>query len=299
MNKNKNPAGLRLQQALQTESPLAVVGAINAYNALLAKKAGFKALYLSGAGVANASFGLPNFGMTTLDNVLEDTWRITSISDLPLIVDADTGFNDPAHASKSISTAGAAAMQIDDLAENKVSSNRTDKVLISTQDMQQRVGAALSGRTHKEFAIIARTDAYEVEGLDAAIERANAYIQAGADMIFAEALTDIDEYRKFTKSVEVPVIANITEFGKTPLFNLGALGSAGVKLVLYPLTAFRAMNKAALDTYVALRKRGTQDGLLDTLEVPDLLCEIINYPQYEQSTDDGDTSSIDDKHTGQ
>ena len=286
MSEKKVPAGQRLQLAMEAENPLAVVGAINAYSALQAKKAGFNALYLSGAGVAHASFGLPDLGMTTLDNVLEDTWRLTSISDLPLIVDADTGFSDPAHASKSISTAGAAAMQIEDQVEDKRSSQRPGKVLVSVQEMQQRIEAATSGRTHKEFSIIAKTDAYTAEGLDAAIERANGYIQAGADMIFADALTDIDEYRKFAKSVEVPVIANINEFGNTPLFNLGALGAAGVKMVLYPLTAFRAMNKAALDTYIALRKRGTQDGLLDTLQSPDLLYETINYPYYERSVDD-------------
>lgn len=286
MSEKKDLAGQRLHQAMQSETPLAVVGAINAYNALLAKKAGFKAIYLSGAGVANASFGLPDLGMTTLDNVLEDTWRITSISDLPLIVDADTGFSDPAHSSKSISTAGAAAMQIDDVAEENGSGDQAENILIAVDEMQQRVAAAVSGRTHKEFSIIARTDAYTVEGLEAAVDRAKAYIQAGADMIFADALTDIDEYRTFAKSVDVPIIANINEFGNTPLFNLGALGSAGVKMVLYPLTAFRAMNKAALDTYIAIRKRGTQDGLLDTLQSPDVLYEIINYPQYEELFDE-------------
>jgi len=286
MEKDTQPAGIRLHQALDAEKPLAVVGAVNAYCALLAKKAGFKALYLSGAGVANASFGLPDLGMTTLDNVLEDTWRITSISELPLIVDGDTGFSDPAHSSKSLSTAGAAGMQIEDQVEDKRCGHRPGKVLVSTHEMQERVKAAVSGRTYKEFAIIARTDAYSGEGLDHAIDRAKAYIDAGADMIFAEALTDIDEYRKFCGAIDVPVIANITEFGNTPLFNMGALGSAGVKLVLYPLTAFRAMNKAALDTYVALRKRRTQESLLNTFESRDELYDILNYHQYEQALDE-------------
>jgi len=293
MEKQKEPAGQRLQQALETEKPLAVVGAVNAYCALLAKKAGFNALYLSGAGVANASFGLPDLGMTTLDNVLEDTWRITSISDLPLVVDADTGFNDPAHTSKSLDTAGAAAMQIEDQIEDKRCGHRPGKVLVSTEEMQQRVKAAVAGRNNKDFAIIARTDAYAVEGLDASIDRAKAYIEAGADMIFAEALTDIDEYRKFANSIGVPVVANLTEYGKTPLFNLGALGTAGVRMAIYPLTAFRAMSKAALDTYVALRKRRTQESLLDTFQNRDELYEILNYHQYEQALDEklGDSST--------
>lgn len=280
------PAGIRLQEAMQAENPLAVVGAINAYNALLAKKAGFKSLYLSGAGVANASFGLPDLGMTTLDNVLEDTWRITSISDLPLIVDADTGFSDPAHASKSIDTAGAAAMQIEDQVEDKRCGHRPGKVLVTTQQMQDRVKAAVAGRTHKEFAIIARTDAFAEEGLEAAIERAKAYIEAGADMIFAEALTDIDQYRNFSKAIDKPLIANITEFGKTPIFNKGALGAAGVKIVLYPLTAFRVMSKAAMQTYTSLRKLGNQESLLPSMQTREELYEILNYHQYEQALDE-------------
>jgi len=296
MESKKESAGKRLQLAMENEKPLAVVGAINAYCAILAKKAGFNALYLSGAGVANASFGLPDLGMTTLDNVLEDTWRITSISELPLIVDADTGFSDPAHTSKSIDTAGAAAMQIEDQVEDKRCGHRPGKVVVSAQEMQQRVKAAVAGRTHPDFAIIARTDAYAVEGLDAAIDRAKAYIEAGADMIFAEALTDIDEYRKFASSITVPVVANLTEFGKTPLFNLGALGSAGVKMAIYPLTAFRAMSKAALDTYVALRKRRTQESLLDTFQNRDALYEILDYHRYEQALDEklADSSRNDD-----
>lgn len=282
----KTPAGIRLQQTMEKESPLAVVGAINAFNALLAQKAGFNALYLSGAGVANASFGLPDLGMTTLDNVMEDTWRITSITDLPLIVDADTGFDDPSHTSKSLETAGAAAMQIEDQVADKRCGHRPNKVLVSADEMQQRIKASIAGRTYDEFAIIARTDAYAGEGLDAAIDRAKAYIEAGADMIFAEALTDIDEYRAFTKAIDKPLIANITEFGKTPLFNKGALGAAGVAIVLYPLTAFRAMSKAALETYTALRKMGNQESLLSNMQTRDELYEILNYHKYEQEQDE-------------
>lgn len=283
---NKTAAGLRLQQAMEKESPLAVVGAINAYNALLAKKAGFNALYLSGAGVANASFGLPDLGMTTLDNVMEDAWRITSISDLPLIVDADTGFDDPAHTAKSLATAGAAAMQIEDQIADKRQNQGSNKTLVSIEEMQQRIKAAASGKTHSEFAIIARTDAFTNEGLDTTIDRAKAYIEAGADMIFAEAMTDIDHYRNFTKAIDKPLIANLNEFGKTPLFNKGALGAAGVKIVLYPLTAFRAMSKTALETYVALRKNGTQESLLPNMQPRDELYEILNYPQYQQGLDE-------------
>lgn len=286
MTENKIPAGQRLQHAMQQESPLAVVGAINAFNALLAQQAGFNALYLSGAGVANASFGLPDLGLTTLDNVLEDTWRITSISEAPLIVDADTGFADPAHAAKSLVTAGAAAMQIEDQVEDKRCGHRPNKVLVSIDEMQQRVKAAVAGRSYDEFAIIARTDAYAGEGLEAAIDRAKAYIEAGADMVFAEALTDIDEYRAFAKAINKPLVANITEFGKTPLFNKGALGAAGVAIVLYPLTAFRAMSKAALETYTALRKLGNQDSLLPTMQTRDELYEILDYHKYEREVDE-------------
>jgi methylisocitrate lyase len=286
MSNEKLSPGLRLKQAMQSEKPLAVVGTINAYSALLAQEAGFNAIYLSGAGVANASFGLPDLGITTLDNVLEDTRRITAISDLPLIVDADTGFTNVALTTTSLIDAGAAAMQIEDQVEDKRCGHRPGKVLVTPQEMQSRIKAAVSARTDKDFSIIARTDAYAVEGLDAAMERANDYITAGADMIFAEALTDIDEYRAFAKSIGVPLIANITEFGKTPLFNQGPLASAGVQVALYPLTAFRAMSQAALNTYKALRKNGTQSGFVDDLQTRDELYNILNYKQYEQAVDE-------------
>jgi len=277
--------GERLLQALQTENPLAVVGTINAYCALLAQKAGFNAIYLSGAGVANASFGMPDLGITTLENVSEDVFRITSITDLPLIVDADTGFTDPARTAQVLNEAGAAAIQLEDQVEDKRCGHRPGKVLVSTQEMQQRIKAAIKGRDDPNFAIIARTDALAVEGLTAAIERANSYVEAGAQMIFAEALTDIDEYRQFTAEVPVPIIANITEFGKTPLYSMDDLAAAGVQVVLYPLTAFRAMSAAALDVYQTLRRERSQVTLLDRLQTRDELYEILNYHQYEQQLD--------------
>jgi len=277
--------GERLQQALQTENPLAVVGTINAYCALLAQKAGFNAIYLSGAGVANASFGMPDLGITTLENVSEDVFRITSITDLPLIVDADTGFADPARTAQVLNEAGAAAMQLEDQVEDKRCGHRPGKVLVSAQEMQQRIKAAIKGRDDPNFAIIARTDAHAVEGLNAAIDRANTYVEAGAQMIFAEALAHIDEYRQFAAEVPVPIIANITEFGKTPLYSMDELGAAGVQVVLYPLTAFRAMSAAALDVYQTLRRERSQVSLLDRLQTRDELYEILNYHQYEQQLD--------------
>jgi methylisocitrate lyase len=278
--------GQRLQRALQNEKPLAVAGAINAYCALLAQKAGFNTLYLSGAGVANASFGLPDLGMTTLDNVLEDTRRITAITQLPLIVDADTGFGDPAATAKALSGAGAAAMQIEDQVESKRCGHRPGKVLVSSAEMQERIKNAVRGKSNPDFMLIARTDAYAVEGLDAAIERASHYVSAGADIIFAEALTQLDEYDKFSRAVTVPVLANITEFGKTPLFTMDELGGVGVQLVLYPLTAFRAMSAAALDVYRTLRSERTQANLINRLQTREELYEILNYYQYEKALDD-------------
>ena len=278
--------GQRLQRALQKEKPLAVVGTINAYCALLAQQAGFNALYLSGAGVANASFGLPDLGITTLDNVLEDTRRITAITQLPLIVDADTGFSDPARTAHALIGAGAAAMQIEDQVDSKRCGHRPGKVLVSSGEMQERIKAANNGKSNPDFMIIARTDAYAVEGLDAAIERAKQYSSAGADIIFAEALTRLDEYKKFCHSVKVPVLANITEFGKTPLFNMDELGNAGVQLVLYPLTAFRAMSAAALNVYQTLKTERTQATLIDRLQTREELYEILNYYQYEKALDD-------------
>ncbi len=278
--------GRRLQHAMQNEKPLAVAGTINAYCALLAQKAGFNALYLSGAGVANASFGLPDLGLTTLENVREDTARITAITKLPLIVDADTGFGDPAATAKVLSGADAAAMQIEDQVDTKRCGHRPGKVLVPGGEMRDRIKSALRGKSNPDFMIIARTDAYTVEGLDAAIARAQQYVKAGADIIFAEALTQLDEYKTFCRSVSVPVLANITEFGKTPLYSMDELGGAGVQLVLYPLTAFRAMSAAALKVYQTLRAERSQASLIDSLQTREELYKILNYYEYEKALDD-------------
>ena len=285
MANNPSTPGQRLQNALQAEQPLAVVGTINAFCALLAQRAGFNAIYLSGAGVANASFGIPDLGMTSLDNIIEDVSRITSITELPLIADADTGFSDPAQCAQTLSKAGAAAMQIEDQVEDKRCGHRPGKVLVSSEEMQQRIKAAIQGRNDPHFMIIARTDAHSSEGLNAAIQRANYYVDAGAQMIFAEALTRIDEYKQFAAQVSVPVIANITEFGKTPLYTMDELGEAGIQAVLYPLTAFRAMSAAAQDVYETLRRERSQLSLLDKMQTRDELYDILNYHQFEQQLD--------------
>jgi len=278
--------GKRLYAALEKENPLAVVGTINAYSALLAQKAGFRAIYLSGAGVANASFGMPDLGVTTLENVSEDVFRITSVTDLPILVDADTGFDNPAMTTKSLQEAGAAGLHIEDQVDAKRCGHRPGKILVPAEEMQDRLKAATDARTDESFAIIARTDAHAVEGLDAAIERANRYIEAGADMIFAEALTRIVEFRRFSEGVSVPVLANMTEFGKTPTYTMDELGAVGVELVLYPLTAFRAMSAAALKVYQTLRMERSQATLLDQLQTRDELYEILNYHEFERNLDE-------------
>ncbi|NOZ51866.1 MAG: methylisocitrate lyase [Gammaproteobacteria bacterium] len=283
--------GKRLYAALEKENPLAVVGTINAYSALLAQKAGFRAIYLSGAGVANASFGMPDLGVTTLDNVTEDVFRITSVTDLPIIVDADTGFDNPALTTKSLLEAGAAGLHIEDQVDAKRCGHRPGKILVSAAQMQDRIKAAVDARIDSSFAIIARTDAHAVEGLDAAIERANLYIDAGADMIFAEALTRIAEFHHFSTGVSVPVLANMTEFGKTPTYTMDDLGAAGVELVLYPLTAFRAMSAAALKVYKTLRMERSQATLLEQLQSRDELYEILNYHEFERNLDEQLTST--------
>ena len=254
-------AGARLRAAVEQERPLQIVGAINAYSALLAQRAGFRAIYLSGAGVANASFGLPDLGVTSLNDVCEDVRRISAATDLPLLVDADTGwgaaFNIARTASELI-RAGAAGMHLEDQVQAKRCGHRPGKALVPANEMVDRLKAAVDGRHDESFVLMARTDAHAVEGQGAAIERAQRYVEAGADMIFAEALATLDEYRQFTQAVRVPVLANITEFGKTPLFSVQELASVGVGLVLYPLSAFRAMSKAAEAVYGAIRGAGTQ-----------------------------------------
>lgn len=282
-------AGARLRNALAQERPLQVVGTVNAYSALLAERAGFRALYLSGAGVANASFGLPDLGITSLNDVCEDVRRISSATDLPLLVDADTGWGAAFNISRSIADlirSGAAGCHLEDQVQAKRCGHRPGKALVSSGEMVDRIKAAVDGRTDREFVIMARTDAHAVEGQQAAIDRACAYVEAGADMIFAEALTQLDEYRQFTAAVKVPVLANITEFGKTPLYTVTELASAGVQLVLYPLSAFRAMSKAAEAVYGAIRREGTQQGVIDRMQTRTELYEVLGYHEYERKLDE-------------
>lgn len=287
MTENHN-AGARLRAAVAAERPLQVVGVINAYAALLAEKAGFQALYLSGAGVANASFGLPDLGLTTLTAVAEEVRRIVAVTDLPLLVDADTGWGDAlmiAHTVDTLSRAGAAGLHLEDQEQGKRCGHRPGKTLVSTEEMMARVGAAASGRRDEQFVIMARTDAYGIEGLEAAVARAQRYVEAGADMIFAEALSSLEDYRHFAEAVKAPVLANITEFGRTPLFTVQELREAGVGLVLYPLSAFRTMSAAALQVYETLRREGTQQGLIERMQTREELYEILGYYDYERQRD--------------
>ena len=282
-------AGAAFRQAILDESPLQVVGAINANHALLAKRAGFKAIYLSGGGVAAGSLGLPDLGISNLDDVLVDVRRITDVCDLPLLVDVDTGFGasafNVARTVRSLSKAGAAACHIEDQVGAKRCGHRPGKELVSKEELVDRIRAAADARLDDDFVIMARTDALAVEGLDAAIERAVACVEAGADMIFPEAMTTLDMYKRFAEAVKVPVLANITEFGATPLFTVDELAGAGVGLVLYPLSAFRAMNKAAENVYTAIRRDGTQQHVLDTMQTRAELYDRIDYHSYEQKLD--------------
>jgi methylisocitrate lyase len=282
-------AGAAFRQAVKDESPLQVVGAINANHALLAKRAGFKAIYLSGGGVAAGSLGLPDLGISSLDDVLTDVRRITDVCDLPLLVDADTGFGPSAfniaRSVKSLIKFGAAAMHIEDQVGAKRCGHRPGKEIVSQQEMVDRIKAAVDARTDDQFVIMARTDALAVEGLPAAIERAQACVEAGADMIFPEAMTELGMYRQFAAAVKVPILANITEFGSTPLFTVEELKGADVALVLYPLSAFRAMNKAAENVYTAIRRDGTQKQVIDTMQTRMELYDRINYHDYEQRLD--------------
>jgi methylisocitrate lyase len=289
MSKHQLSAGARLRAALDIERPLQVVGAINAYSALLAQHCGFRALYLSGAGVANASFGLPDLGITSLNDVAEDCRRITGTSSLPLLVDADTGWGaafNIARTVRDLTRAGAAGMHLEDQVQAKRCGHRPGKALVSPQEMVDRIRAAVDARVDDQFVIMARTDAHAVEGQSAAIDRAAGYVEAGADMLFAEALTSLDEYREFTRAVRVPVLANITEFGKTPLFTTSELAEAGVRLALYPLSAFRAGALAALRVYRTLREHGTQKDVLDTMQTRAELYEMLGYHEYERKLDE-------------
>jgi methylisocitrate lyase len=282
-------AGARLWAALDAERPLQIVGTVNAFSALLAERAGFRAIYLSGAGVANASFGLPDLGITGLNDVCEDVRRITSGTDLPLLVDADTGWGAAFNISRTtrdLIRSGAAAMHLEDQVQAKRCGHRPGKALVSRGEMVDRIKAAVDGRTDPKFVIVARTDAHAIEGLKPAIERALDYVEAGADVIFAEALTALDEYREFTRAVKVPVLANITEFGKTPLVTVKELGDAGVRLVIYPLSAFRAMSKAALEVYETLRQQGTQKAVIDKMQTRTELYDVLGYHEYEKKLDE-------------
>jgi len=280
--------GPRLRAAVEAERPLQVAGVINAYCALLAERAGFRALYLSGAGVANASFGLPDLGLTNLHEVCEDIRRITQATPLPLLADADTGWGGPlmiARAVRELARAGAAGCHLEDQVQAKRCGHRPGKELVSTAEMCDRLKAAADARSDG-FVLMARTDSHASEGLAAAIERAQAYVSAGADMLFAEALTTLDEYRHFTHALApTPVLANITEFGRTPLFDLGELREAGVRLALYPLSAFRAMSRAATEVYETIRSQGTQKEILDRMQTRAELYEVIDYHAYEEKID--------------
>ncbi len=278
-----------MRAAIDTERPLQIVGAINAYSAMLAAGTGFRAVYLSGAGVANASFGLPDLGVTSLNDVCEDAARITAATDLPLLVDADTGWGAAfsiARATRDLIRAGAAGMHLEDQVQAKRCGHRPGKELVAAAEMADRIRAAVDARTDDGFVVMARTDAHAVEGLQAAIDRSEAYVAAGADMIFAEALTTLEEYRQFTRALAVPVLANITEFGHTPLFTTAELGDAGIRIVLYPLSAFRAMSRAANDVYGAIRRDGSQRAVIERMQTRAELYEVLGYHDYERKLDE-------------
>lgn len=282
-------AGQKFRAAVAQESPLQLVGAINANHALLAQQAGYKAIYLSGGGVAAGSLGMPDLGISTLDDVLIDIRRITDVCDLPLMVDADIGFGpsafNVARTVKSFCKAGAAGLHLEDQVGAKRCGHRPNKEIVSTQEMVDRIKAAVDARTDDNFVIMARTDALAVEGLDAALERAQAYLEAGADMLFPEAITELSMYQQFTQNTSAPVLANLTEFGQTPLFTLDELRRVGIAIALYPLSAFRAMNKAAEQVYTTIRQEGTQKSVIPLMQTRDELYQSIHYYAYEQKLD--------------
>ena len=281
-------AGARFRAALQAEQPLQIAGTINAYTAMLAERAGFKAIYLSGAGVANASFGMPDLAMTTLNDVCEDIRRVASASDLPLLVDADTGWGSAFMINRTIremTWAGAAGCHLEDQVAEKRCGHRPGKALVASEEMCDRLKAAVDGRIDDQFVIMARTDAHAVEGQQAAIDRALAYVEAGADMIFTEALTTIEEYREFTDLIKVPVLANLTEFGKTPLYTVEELKEIGVAMALYPLSAFRAMSATALSVYETIKNDGTQQAAIQSMQTRTELYDVLGYQAYEDKLD--------------
>ena len=282
-------AGAAFRKALTEESPLQIVGAINANHALLAQRAGYRAIYLSGGGVAAGSMGIPDLGITTLEDVLTDVRRITNVCSLPLLVDADTGFGTSAfniaRTVKELIKAGAAAMHIEDQVGAKRCGHRPNKEIVSKAEMVDRIKAAVDARTDENFSVMARTDAIAAEGIEAAIERVHAYIEAGADLVFPEAIRTLEDYKKFSSAVSKPILANITEFGLTPLFTRDELAAQGVAMILYPLSAFRAMNKAAENVYQAIRRDGTQSGVIETMQTREELYQSIDYYKYEEALD--------------
>ncbi len=281
--------GKEFRKLVAEHPPLQVVGTINAYTAMMAKRIGHQAIYLSGGGVANASYGLPDLGMTSLDNVIEDVTRITAACDLPLLVDADTGWGGAFNISRTtrgMIRAGAAGMHIEDQVSQKRCGHRPNKAIVSSAEMVDRIKAAVDARTDESFVVMARTDALASEGLEEALDRSNSFAEAGADMIFAEAVTTLEQYETFCKNLDVPILANITEFGATPMFNLEELATAGVGLILYPLSAFRAMNKAAENVYKSLLVDGTAKKVLDTMQTRSELYDYLNYHDFEQKLDE-------------
>ncbi|MDG2012768.1 MAG: methylisocitrate lyase [Pirellulaceae bacterium] len=282
-------AGARFRQSLELENPLQIVGTINAYCSLMAEHAGFRAIYLSGAGVANASFGVPDLGITTINDVVADIRRIVGVTQLPLLVDADTGFGNAfcmARTIREFSRAGAAGVHIEDQVAAKRCGHRPGKELVETAEMVDRIHAAVEARTDDSFFIMARTDALATEGMDESLERCHRYVAAGADGIFAEAVREAEQYRKFTDALSVPVLANMTEFGQSPLLTADQLGELGIAMVLYPLSAFRAMNAAAEQVYTAIRKERTQETVVDLMQTRDRLYEVLDYHRYEKQIDD-------------
>ena len=281
--------GARFRKALKDNHPLQIVGTINAYTAMMAEKVGHQAIYLSGGGVANASFGLPDLGMTTMNDVVEDVRRITTASNAPLLVDIDTGWGGAFNIARTIremERAGAAAVHIEDQIAQKRCGHRPNKEIVSQQEMVDRIKAAVDARVDDDFFIMARTDAFQKEGLEAAIERAKACVEAGADGIFAEAVTELEHYKAFSAALDVPILANITEFGATPLYNRKELADAGAAMVLYPLSAFRAMNKAALNVYETLLEKGDQKDVVDQMQTRMELYDFLNYHDFEQKLDE-------------
>lgn len=288
MSKTLSP-GARFRKALKENHPLQIVGTINAYTAMMAEKVGHQAIYLSGGGVANASYGLPDLGMTTLNDVVEDVRRITAATDVPLLVDIDTGWGGAFNIARTIremERAGAAAVHIEDQVAQKRCGHRPNKEIVSQEEMVDRITAAVDARQDDDFFIMARTDAFQKEGLEAAIERAKACIEAGADGIFAEAVTELEHYKAFSEALDVPVLANITEFGATPLYNRKELAEAGAGMVLYPLSAFRAMNKAALTVYENILEKGDQKDVVDLMQTRMELYDFLNYHDFEQKLDE-------------